>query len=99
VLNDYDFAIWKSEIVVSDSAPEGLLAALRRLLGLSHENIVMDQFSYDIDTQLLTARVRLYDSKSNALAAGAAGLIATYTVTETWAGINKLTKFTQVLEP
>lgn len=37
-----------------------------RILGLVHENAVVDQQAYDIDGNLLQARIRAYDSATNA---------------------------------
>lgn len=40
-----------------------------RLLGLLHENTVVDQTTYDSDGNLLTARIRTYNNSTNAAAA------------------------------
>lgn len=42
---------------------------IARLLGLAHENTVVDQQTYNGDGLLLTARIRTYDSAVNASAA------------------------------
>ena len=42
-----------------------------KVLGLGHENTVVDQQVYDVDGNLQTARVRAYDSAANATAAAA----------------------------
>lgn len=64
-----------------------------RLLGLLHENSVIDLNVYDGDENLLSARVRCYDSSVNAAAASAVspapyvtGLRFEYTVTATYTG-------------
>ena len=46
-----------------------------RLLGLNHENAVLDQQVYDGARRLLSARLRAYNSRANAEAAGATGLL------------------------
>lgn len=64
-----------------------------RLLGLLHENAVVDLNVYDADENLTSARIRVYDSSANATAASAispaaylVGLRFEYTVTATYAG-------------
>jgi hypothetical protein len=42
-----------------------------RILGLVHENAVVDQQAYDVDGNLIQARIRAYDSAANANAASA----------------------------
>jgi hypothetical protein len=44
---------------------------LLKVLGLVHENTVVDQQTYDVDGNLQTARVRAYDSAINASNAAA----------------------------
>lgn len=66
-----------------------------RILGLQHENTVVDQQVYDVDQNLISARVRCYDSKANALSAGATGLRFTYTVTAEYSG-GLLSNYTMV---
>jgi hypothetical protein len=75
---------------------------LTRTLGLLHENSVMDSTSFDGDNNLLSARLRIYDTKANAEAAassaplgGTTGLLGTYTITAEYTGGN-LTKYTVV---
>jgi hypothetical protein len=60
--------------------------ALNRTLGLLHENSYVDNTTYDASKNLLTARVRCFDTKANANAAKdggseTTGLIATYSIT------------------
>lgn len=47
---------------------------LMRLLGLQHENSVVDQQVFSTSGRLLTARIRAYDSHANAVAAGNTGI-------------------------
>jgi hypothetical protein len=56
-------------------------ASVIRLLGLVQENTVIDQQGYDVGGNLTTARIRTYNSKTNALAAGVTGIVAQYTMT------------------
>ena len=42
-----------------------------RLLGLVHENAVVDQQTYDSEQNLTSARIRVYDTAANANAAAA----------------------------
>ena len=46
-----------------------------RLLGLQHENAVVDQQTYSGSARLLSARIRAYASSADATTAGAAGLL------------------------
>lgn len=69
-----------------------------RAIGLMHENSVLDQTVYNVDNRLTSGRMRIYDSRANALAAGATGLVATYTITATYSGLS-LTNYTVVREP
>lgn len=71
---------------------------MARALGLMHENSLMDQTTFDGGNNLTGARLRLYDSKANANAGTGTGLLATYTVTATYAGDNLVT-YRVVLEP
>lgn len=68
-----------------------------RLLGLHHENTVIDQQVYDGDGNLTAARVRCYDSKANALAASSLGIVAIYSVAAIYVA-GQLTKYTMVRE-
>lgn len=62
-----------------------------RIMGLLHENAVVDQQSYDTDGNLIQARIRSYDSSANATAASAispnpytTGLLFTWEVAATY---------------
>lgn len=61
----------------------GEKAQLSRLLGLTHENSIIDQQVYD-NGRLIAARLRAYDCKANAETAGTAGLLHTWTVVATY---------------
>lgn len=70
---DYDF---ESEILEVDTFKTNLL----RVLGLLHHNAVLDQQIYDTAGNLLTARLRSYNSVLNAQAGGLTGLLFTWNV-------------------
>lgn len=56
-----------------------------RLLGLTHDNVYIDQQSYDNDGNLTSSRVRHYDSKASAQTHhDVNGLLNTWTVTATY---------------
>jgi hypothetical protein len=85
--------------VKADTAPiAGMATQLTRALGLMHENSVVDNTVFDGSNNLTAARMRIYNSKANAEAAGGAGLVATYTITATYIGSN-IETYTVVLEP
>jgi hypothetical protein len=72
---------------------------LLRILGLLHENSVVDQTVYDANGNLLTARVRAYDSKANALVAGVTGLRFTWSVTAQYNAQNRMLLYRIAIEP
>jgi hypothetical protein len=63
-----------------------------RILGLNQENTVIDLQVYDGNNNITSARIRTYNSKPNALAAGVTGLVATYSMTAAYSG-NLLTDY------
>jgi len=74
-----------------------------RLLGLNKENIFVEETQYDGNGQLISARIRLFDSKANCDAATSGGsettgLVATYTFTNVWENVNEFEYFKQVKE-
>ena len=98
----YNGDIYRFEYDVSNTIQD-VYSMVRRLLGLSHENIFIDNTSYDANGQLISARVRLFDSKVNcdlATDGGSEtnGLIATYGLTSTWDAINQFAIFKQTME-
>jgi len=92
------------QIFVSQSDVDDLAAGILRLLGLHRENCFIDNTEFDVFNQLISCRVRLYDSKANAEAAqdgdippaGTTGLIATYTMEAEHEGAGKMKSFRQV---
>lgn len=79
VLADYDL---EAEAVEVSSDKTNLL----RILGLLHHNSVLDQQIYDGDGNLITARIRAYDSRPNADLAGLTGLLFTWSVVAIYTG-------------
>ena len=63
-----------------------------RMLGLVYDNSIVDQQVFDADENLLSARIRAYDSKANALLAGLTGLRFQYKVEAEYTG-GKLSKY------
>lgn len=67
---------------------------VKRILGLTHENIYIDQTSYDSDGNLTSARVRIY---SDAASVGtASNIIGTYTITAPSNAPGRFTSWKQV---
>jgi len=73
-----------------------------RILGLLHQNAVVDNTTYDVDGNMLSGRVRCYDTKVNAQAAEAVspaayntGKTFEYQVTAEY-NSSKMTKYTMV---
>lgn len=70
---DYDY---ESELVEVSSDKTNIF----RLLGLLHHKAVLDQQTYDNAGNLTSARLRAYDTQSNADSAGLIGLLFTWQV-------------------
>jgi hypothetical protein len=67
---------------------------LKRTLGLMHENIFIDQPTYDSDGNLIGARVRIYSVAGSV--GTASNVIGTYQITSTSSGPGKFTDWKQV---
>jgi hypothetical protein len=52
-----------------------------RILGLTHDNVRIDEQTYDAQNNLLTSRIRHYDTASNQALGGLTGLLNTWQVT------------------
>jgi hypothetical protein len=92
------------QLFVTQSSQDDLLAILVRILGLTHENALIDQTEFDDCDQLISSRVRIYDSKANTDAAaiggpGTTGLIATYQVLVTYEGPARMKTYKMVKLP
>ena len=66
--------------------------ALSRILGLMHENSLMDNTNYT-NGKLASARVRLYDTAANATLAGADGVLYSYNIFAEYTGGGNLSKY------
>ena len=64
-----------------------------RILGLRHENAVLDNQVYDANRRLLSARLRAYNSQANATLAGLSGLLFQWTVIASYDGQNRANLF------
>lgn len=78
----------------------GLL--LQKILGLSQENIFIDNTIYDESGQLINSRVRVFDTKEHCDAASdggseTTGLIATYDQETVWTAVNLFRTYRQTL--
>lgn len=92
-----DIAAIKTDTGGAAANVTALGTQLTRALGLMHENSVLDQTIYDSSNNLISGRLRIYNSKANASGATSTGLIATYTISATYVGENVQT-YTVVLE-
>jgi len=75
----------------------------QRLMGLNHENAYIDLTNFDAYGQLISARIRMFDSKQHCDAATSGGnetvgLIASYNMTTAWEGANQYDYFKQTRE-
>ncbi len=101
VLIDYNKDIWFGEYDAATGSIQDIYDVVMRIAGLSHENIFIDNTSYDADGQLISARVRLFDSGTNcdlATDGGSetTGMIASYTLNSVWDLVNQFQTFKQV---
>jgi hypothetical protein len=89
------------QVSVTTVSLDDLAESTARLLGLSKENMFVDKTEFDTIGQLLSCRIRLFDSEANASTAQdgdsySTGLIATYTMTAEHEGTGKLKTFRYV---
>ena len=92
------------QLSVTTGTTEDLVTMVARLLGLTHENIFIDTTTFDAYSQLLSARVRLFDTKAHAEAATdggseTTGLIASYTMTSTYGAAGRMGSYRMVKLP
>jgi hypothetical protein len=85
-VEDVSYPREQEQITVTNDNLDGISEKLTRLLGLSHENAFIDNTIYDTSGQLVSARLRIFDSREHAAAATDGGnetdgLIAVYEVT------------------
>lgn len=87
------------QVFVSASNVDDLAAMLVRVLGLVHENVFIDNTTYDPNSMLLTARLRLFATKADAEAAtdgGSEPALATYTVDASYEGPGRMRQYRMV---
>jgi hypothetical protein len=89
------------QIFVSQSGVDDLASAITRILGLTHENAFIDNTTYDINDQLLQARIRIFESRASAQAATdggseTIGLLATYNMETTYEAFNRMGTYRMV---
>jgi len=90
-------AVWSKTLSGGQTAEQLLYynnEYLKRALGLMHENIFIDNASYDTDNNLIGARVRIY---SDAVSVGTVNnVIGTYTITSVGTAPGKFSSWKQV---
>lgn len=80
---EYDRAV--EQLVIAASGLDQISEMVTRILGLVHENVFIDNTVHDAMSNLVSARIRVFDSKINVEAATdgggeIAGLVAAYDV-------------------
>lgn len=86
-------------IVITDGKVDSIAAEVTRILGLSHDNFVLDPDNYDESGRMTEGEARIYNSKTNAETDdGSTGLLFKYSVTSERTIQGFLSKFTQVRE-
>jgi hypothetical protein len=93
----------EANVDANETKIDALDTKVDRVLGLMYENSVMEPLTFQDDGNgnqiMVTGEIRIYDSKANAdTDDGSTGLVAKYAITQSHIG-DKLTKFTQTLEP
>lgn len=87
------------QIFVSSSDIDDLASMLVRVLGLVHENVFIDNTTYDPNSMLLTARLRVFSSKAEAQAAtdgGSEPALVTYSVDASYEGPGRMRQYRMV---
>jgi hypothetical protein len=90
-------AVWSKELSGGYSAEYVLTQNnefLKRALGLMHENIFIDQPGYDINANLISARVRIYSDSASVGTAN--NIIGTYQITSDGTGRGQFANWKQV---
>lgn len=81
----------------TDNLPTDTEALLNQMLGLADKNSYIDNWSFDGSSRMTGCRKRVYDSKTNAEAHGATGLLYTFTITVSYSG-DDIASYLVVLE-
>ena len=85
------------DIYVDTSDLSGIYEIVRRTLGLVHHNFYIDQATYDEYGNMISARVRIYDSAANV--GTASGVIETYMLTADATECGQFSYWKQVVSP
>jgi hypothetical protein len=82
----YPFRVFVNDVDTLRTAIDAILANTVLLLGLSEHQVYKDLLVYDVTTptDLVSARIRQYDTQANALAHGATGLLNTWSAVYTY---------------
>jgi hypothetical protein len=104
ILIDYNKDLWEWEFDVGVGSMTDIYEMIQRILGLTQENVFIDNTVYDADGQLINSRVRIFDSKANCDVATdggteTTGLIATYEQTTAWEALNQFSIYKQTRGP
>lgn len=89
------------QIFVTSSDVDDLASMLIRVLGLVHENVFIDNTTYDASSMLLTARLRVFATRAEAQAATDGGSELsreTYTVDAAYEGVGRMRQYRMVKE-
>lgn len=83
------------QVFATSSNVDDLAAKIARILGLVHENAFIDETHFDAFSQLLSCRIRIFDSKEHAELATdggseSDGLVATYHMEATYEATGRL---------
>jgi hypothetical protein len=85
-------AIWDEDLASYGPSTAGEL--VKRIVGLSHENVAIDQTTYDSDNNLTSARLRVYSDKASV--GTDSDVLASYLINATGAGVGRFTVWKQV---
>lgn len=93
-VDEYSYSDVDTAGLAQEATVSGIGLDVKRALGLLHENIYIDNTTYDAHNNLISGRVRIY---SDAASVGTAtNVIATYTITVDASSAGKFTSWKQV---
>jgi hypothetical protein len=84
----------ETKIDAINTVVDSIATKVSRLMGLSHENIYIDNPVYDVSGNLASARVRIYSNKDSV--GTTSDVMETYTITAVGNGVGKFTTWKQV---
>lgn len=89
-----------AQLANASTNTDTLITLMNRALGLMNENTYIDNTVFNGPGGELTAmRIRCYDSKANADAHGATGLVATYLVEAVYLAVGQVQTYKMTLQP